>query len=70
MIVLQVIGYHGTHTVEYRIARSYGDVYYVVAGVLWKMVGDDGGCGVGAGAGRRWSTGTAVMSVRVLLSSV
>ena len=42
MIVLQVIGYHGTHTVEYRIARSYGDVYYVVAGVLWERGGDDG----------------------------
>jgi hypothetical protein len=51
---------------EYRIARSDGDVPYVVAGVLWEMVGDDGvGVGVGAGAGRRWDTGTAVMSVRV-----
>ena len=27
---------------EYRIARSDGDVPYVVAGVLWEMVGDDG----------------------------
>jgi hypothetical protein len=26
----------------YRIARSYGDVYYVVAGVLWEMGGEDG----------------------------
>ena len=26
---------------EYRIARSDGDVPYVVAGVLWEMVGDD-----------------------------
>ena len=26
----------------HRIARSYGDVYYAVAGVLWEMVGDDG----------------------------
>jgi len=26
----------------YRIASSYGDVYYVVAGVLWERVGDDG----------------------------
>ena len=25
----------------YRIARGYGDVYYVVAGVLWEIVGDD-----------------------------
>jgi hypothetical protein len=23
-------------------ARSYEEVYYVVAGVLWEMVGDDG----------------------------
>ena len=28
-----------THA-EYRIARSYGDVYYVVAGVLWEKVGE------------------------------
>jgi hypothetical protein len=33
---------HNLYTAEYRIARSYGDVYYVVAGVLWEMVGDDG----------------------------
>ena len=26
----------------YRIARSYGDVYYVVAGMLSEMVGGDG----------------------------
>ena len=51
-------------TTMHRIARSYGDVYYVVAGVLWEMVRDDG-VGAGAGAGWRWDIGTAVMSVRV-----
>jgi hypothetical protein len=30
------------HRYKYRTARSYGDVYYVVAGVLWETVVDDG----------------------------
>ena len=31
----------------YRIARSHVDVYYVIAGVLWEMVGSDGVVGDG-----------------------
>jgi hypothetical protein len=52
-----------------RIARSYGDIYYIVAGVLWEIVGGDGErwCGVYAGASWRWGSHhwTTVMSVRV-----
>ena len=39
-----------THA-EYRIARIYGDVYYVVAGVLWEKVGEWSGGSIFAEVG-------------------